>query len=735
MNCTNLPVALTSFVGRDADLSHLRRLLREDRIVTLAGPGGCGKTRLAVEAARALLDGHPDGAWFVDLSSLTGRGLVVSTVAQTVRLSRHGPPDLEGLVAWLGEKQVLLILDNCEHLVQEAAAVAEALVRGCWQLRLLATSREPLGVEGERVFRVGALSEPDAVRLFVDRAQHADAAFQLDVARPSVEAICRRLDSMPLALELAAAHAAAMAPAQILERLDKRFRLLVGGRSRVSRHQTLRATVEWSEALLSEPERRLFRRLGVFVDGFDLEAAEAVAGGPDLPAEEVLVLLKGLVERSLVQFDQGEGRGRYRLLETLREHALGRLVEADEARRMREAHAAHYMQVARRQDQLSPHVDWALMLKELGNLRAALQNTQSSGSALFAPLAAWLGIFFLGSAWQGEGRSWMEAALATEPDDLYIHFRLAWGLGMLANLQGDVSAALQYGRMALANCEERSDKVGTARVLSNLAANERMAGDQEAALGYAQRALRLARETGDKLVLRLALAELAATQVDAGDLEGALVAARESVALATVIGEPILLRNCLNLLVRVHRTRGEVDTALAVQRDAICVDQPYVFEDLMSLANMVDLLTVTAHHESAVRLAGAVESNDEQLGFKVTHAAYFREALAQAVQALGPRATHIRESGQRMSIEEAKAFALREPGTDPFPGVRLTRREVEVARLVRAGMTDAQIGKKLFISARTAESHMESVRNKLGVSTRAEVAAWVAVQLPAEETP
>jgi len=282
----------------------------------------------------------------------------------------------------------------------------------------------------------------------------------------------------------------------------------------------------------------------------------------------------------------------------------------------------------------------------------------------------------------------------------------------------------------LAICEQRSDKVEAARVLSNWAAVETRAGDSEAALDYAQRAEQLARESGDQPVLRVALANLSRSQVVSRDLEAALVAAKESVEVATELGEPFGLRQSLNVLVEAHRARGEVDTALVTLREALRIDQPSKAADLESLANMVALLSLSGHPQEALRLAGAVQANSQQLGIGSAPDPSLYKALDEAIEVLGPRAASIRESGRQMSIEEARAFALREPGSEPVPGVRLTRREVEVARLVRAGMTDAQIAKNLFLSVRTAETHVENVRNKLGVRTRAEVAAWAAMNLP-----
>jgi predicted ATPase len=391
---TNLPAALTGFVGRELEIAEAGELLRRARVVTLTGPGGCGKTRLAVEIARAQIAEHPDGACFVDLSALADPVLVVGAVATAAGIGGASVPDLATLVQQLGELEAVVLLDNCEHVIGETAVVADALARGCPRLRLPATSREPLRTEGERVYRVGGLSETDSIRLFVERAQDRDSRFQLaETGKAMVAAICRRLDGLPLALELAAALAASMAPADILARLG--WQLLQDDRSAVSRHRSIRTTLDWSTALLSEPELVLYRRLGVFVGGFDLEAAEAVVSGPHLPGREVVPLLRRLVERSLVEFEQADGPGRYRMLETVREHALGRLIEAGEVDELREAHARHYAELSWRifRNALSDRPVPPLppdRLQELGNFWAALDHTRVTRSPTFARLVSGL---------------------------------------------------------------------------------------------------------------------------------------------------------------------------------------------------------------------------------------------------------------------------------------------------------------------------------------------------------
>ncbi|MEA2616275.1 MAG: hypothetical protein QOE72_2058 [Chloroflexota bacterium] len=342
----NLPTQLTSFVGRAAELVELGRLLDRERLVTLTGVGGGGKTRLALQAAAERSDAYPDGTWWVGLGSLTDPSLVPLTTSSALGL-REDPHRMvtERLVEYLGEQRVLLVMDNCEHVLDATAELIDILLRACVSLSVLTTSRAPLGIDGETTWRVPPLSTPadgesligsDAVRLFVDRACKVRPNFALSHDdRAAVAEICTRLDGIPLALELAAARTRVLSPPQIAAALDQRFRLLTSGRRAIARQQTMLASVEWSYALLTDEERVLFRRLAVFAGGFDLDAAESVCVGEGLNVFHILDLLPALVDKSVVAASDGP-RARYRLLETLREFGAERLAEADETDACRE---------------------------------------------------------------------------------------------------------------------------------------------------------------------------------------------------------------------------------------------------------------------------------------------------------------------------------------------------------------------------------------------------------------
>ena len=346
----HLPAQLTSFVGREAQMADVRRLLGDDRLVTLTGAGGIGKTRLAVQVATQIAAEFGDGVWYVDLAPITDPALVAVTAARALGLpDQPGRSTTDTLLRFIGDRHMLMVLDNCEHLLDATAALTTALLGACPRLTVLATSREPIGVPGEVTWRVPPLSLADeAIELFTDRARHARPDFTITGdSADTVTEICRRLDGMPLALELAAARVRALSLPEILDSLHDRFRLLTGGaRTAVRRQQTLRASVDWSHALLTEPERVLFRRLAVFMGGFDLHAAQAIAGDEELHRHQMLDLLTLLVDKSLVVAEDAGGRTRYRLMETVRQYALEKLGESGEADEVRDRHRDHYTAMA-----------------------------------------------------------------------------------------------------------------------------------------------------------------------------------------------------------------------------------------------------------------------------------------------------------------------------------------------------------------------------------------------------
>src|SRR5215216_666932 len=430
----NLPIQLTSFIGREKEIVEVKRELLGDRFVTLTGPGGTGKTRLALQVGAELLELFPDGVWLVELASLSDSILVPQTVAAVLGIRESaGRPILTLLTDYLRNKELLLILDNCEHLLSSSAQLVTSLLQACPYLCILATSRESLNIPGEFSFRVPSLSIPEmrhlpslaeltqyeSVQLFIERAEIMQPGFALtDTNAPAITQICQRLDGIPLAIELAVARVKVMPLEQVTARLDNRFRLLTGGsRTALPRHQTLRALIDWSHDLLSKAERTLLRRLSVFAGGWTLEAAEAICAGERLERDEVLDLLTQLVNKSLVISDhESEAEARYRLLETIRQYARERLVEAGGGEKVRDRHLAYYLKFAERTEPelRGPHqIAWLDRLeKEVDNLRAALEWALDVNVEAGLRMASALLWFWHIRSGKSEGIDWLERALS-----------------------------------------------------------------------------------------------------------------------------------------------------------------------------------------------------------------------------------------------------------------------------------------------------------------------------------
>jgi predicted ATPase/class 3 adenylate cyclase len=522
----NLPGQLSAFVGREREVPEVRRLVESSRLVTLTGAGGCGKTRLALQAAAELLGEARDGVWFVDLAPLTEAEQIPDAVADALGLTdAGGPPRLESLTESLREQDTLVVLDNCEHVIDDAAKLCGQLVRDCPRLRILATSREPLGLDGEHVYRVPSLSLPpaeveavdevagsDAVRLFVDRAQAHYSGFVLDEqAVPLVASVCRRLDGIPLALELAAARLSSMSIQQVSQRLDQRFRLLTGGsRNAMPRQQTLQAAVDWSFSLLSQAEREVLRRLSVFAGGFELEAAEAICAAGGVDAFDVLDLLGSLVDKSLVVADRTLESVRYRTLETIRQYAAQELLRSggeDEAVAARDRHAGYYLGLAQEAaPALQGHGqgDWLRRLDpEWENLRATAAHLADQGRTDdVLRLGVWLQWFAL-SRGHTDVLAWLRSGVdpaAAEPDTLHASALVAvgWLTGLLLRLDADARAfAGRCAERALAMACELGDRRLEARALLVQGSVAYFRGDVAGLRQAGQEGLEIARGIGD----------------------------------------------------------------------------------------------------------------------------------------------------------------------------------------------------------------------------------------------
>jgi predicted ATPase/DNA-binding CsgD family transcriptional regulator len=582
----NLPAQVSSFIGRDAELAEVCRLVGGSRLVTLTGPGGAGKTRLALQVAAGLLGGAGDGVWFADLAPVGDADLVAVTVADVLGVRQEpGRPALETLVEALGGQGLLVVLDNCEHVIGACAKLADALLRSCPNLALLATSREPLGIDGERVYRVpsmgtpadgdglGAIRASEAVRLLEDRAAAQGVSLAWDGPAAEVAGrICRRLDGIPLAIELAAARLRVMPSAELDARLDERFSLLTGGsRAGLPRQQTLQAMVDWSWELLTGAERAVLARLSVFAGGFGLAAAEAVAGRPALPAGEVLGHLGALVDKSLVQFEATPaGQGRYRLLETVREYAAGQLEALGPAAAgaARAAHRDYYLTLAEAAGPQLVAADQAAWLDrldaELGNLRAAIAFSLSDADP--EPglrLATSLREFWQARGHAAEGASALQAFLdasAAQGRTLSRARALAAAARLLEKTDGYAIAG-EYCEEALAIARAAGDENLAAEALYEGAWVLLRRGQPGAALPLIEPGLSLARRLGEPhLTARLLTARFYARYID-GNPAGAALDAAESLRLFRQAGDRLQAGATLGNLGCIELSDGELDAA------------------------------------------------------------------------------------------------------------------------------------------------------------------------------
>ena len=598
----NLPVSLTSFVGRHAEMEEIAALFTSSRLVTLAGAGGCGKSRLATQVARNVLERFPEGAWIVELAPLTDPSLVVSQTAAVLGIREApGRSLLENMCEVLRPRAFLLILDNCEHLLSASGSLAAALVKACPKARILATSRETLGVAGETVFRVPPLGVPDvqdpkqirrreagrfeSVRLFAERAGAALPTFALNDQNAAIAAqICARLDGIPLAIELAAARIRVLPIGQILSRLEDRFRLLTAGSPGALPHQqTLRAAVDWSYELLNEPERALFQRVSVFAGGASLEAVEAVTAGDAFAEEDVLDLLTHLVDKSLLTPEEGVGgTARYRLLETLREYGRSRLAESGTQERCMERHARYFAKLA---DEAAPELTgpdqsrWLEVLEgDHDNLRRAIDWGIGSGANVERPavalgIAASLWRFWLVRGYFSEGRRRLASALAlpSEKVDPRVRAKALRGAAVLARAQSDYERARALVEESIAAARSDGDKAGLAESLQELGNIADGQGDHAAARKQYEESLALRRELGDRRGLAGLLHNLGVVTQAQGDLAHARELYTESLAINRELGNEAWEAAALNALASVALEQEDYASTRTFQEQSLAI--------------------------------------------------------------------------------------------------------------------------------------------------------------------
>jgi predicted ATPase/DNA-binding NarL/FixJ family response regulator len=764
---SNLPAQRQALIGRDAEAAKLRQRLMdaETGLHTLTGTGGCGKTSLAIHVARGLLDAFADGVWLVELAPLSDPALVEHAIATVLGVREAAGRSLrEEVIAFLRPRALLLILDNCEHLIEACAQVVDGLLAGCPDVRILATSRELLRISGEVAWSVPPLATPDpqhlpaphllvdfpAVRLFVHRAQSVRPDFALGPDNAAeVAQVCARLEGLPLALELAAARTRAMSVGQIAARLDISFRLLVGGsRTAPSRQQTLEATLDWSHDLLTTPERTLFRRLSVFAGGFDLDAAESVCADEMLERGDILDVLTRLVDRSLVVVEQQSGEARYRLLEPIRQYVLERLRESGELEGVRARHALHYRALAERieWELWGPHQAPCLerLERDQDNLRAGLTwyDERPEEVEAFRVFVVALSRFWHTRGKLSEGLSWLHRALHKPVERVTRGWVtvLIW-TSSLAHHHGDLDEAVALGEQAVAASRQLGDPLFVGSALMTL--GDDLIGpaeDLERAISLAVEAVEVLRSTGERgrRALSVAVAILGGVTRLQGDDERATVVLEEAVEVTRDVGNTWAVAMSLQDLAQVALEQGKTERAAALFTDCLALARELADSRRVAecLEGFGEIAAETGRAERAARLLAAAQSVRDANGSSIepVDRAMHARSLTAARQRLGETAFKAAwDAGAGTSLEHSIEAALAhegltstaaEPSSGPNEAALLSAREWDVVELIARGLTNPQIAEELVISRRTADRHVSNILDKLGFATRGQIAAW-----------
>jgi predicted ATPase/DNA-binding CsgD family transcriptional regulator len=748
---SRLPAATTSFVGRRRELTDLQRLLSDARLVTVAGAGGVGKTRLALRAAARVRPVFPDGVHLVELDALREPALLAQVVAEGVGLRAASVEPGERLTEYLADKRLLLVLDNCEHLVDECAAMVGTLLAAAPNLRVLATSRHLLGVEEEQVMRVAPLPVAEqvagmarsaAVSLFVDRATAVDPAFVLDERnREQVLSICRRLDGVPLAIELAAVWVRALSVGEIMDRLDDRFTLLAkGSRTAPIRHQTLADTLDWSCQLCSRAERLLWARLSVFAGGFDIDAAEDVCTDGDIDRTQIPSLIESLVDKSILVAQPD--RRRYRMSESVREYGLGLLTASGHEVIFRTRHGRYYRELARRYDAESfgpRQIEWIQhLLSEHPNIRTALEFalTGSGRAEIATEMASTMREFWYSGGLLCEGYRWLRRALVLDTEPTSRRGHALWACSFIGVSLGEVEAASEM----LTECAELAETLDEPVLRADHALGTGFAalrrGDTREATALLERAVAGYRKIGGPRRLLNSLIVLAMANLF-GRHERGVQAAAEALELCQA--HKATWQECYALYaVAVHEWRssryrqGEALLRRAIRgRSAV--------PDWSVLAQMVEVLawcvSASGRSRRAARLLGAAHAVYRHSGiragilpFRVIDDQIADNACAE----IGVDQFHAEfNAGLGYSIEQVVEEALRTRTPTPPSRARtgtaspLTRRQSQIAELIAQGLTNREIAGRLTIAQRTADAHVANLLTKLGFTTRAQVATWV----------
>jgi len=720
---SNLPHHLSSFVNREADLRSLKALLRSARIVTLVGTGGAGKSRLAAELAKANLSQWPDGAWWVDLEAAED---VAGAVLATLELPGRGSAQ-DVIYSWLAARRAMLVLDNCEQLVADCAGFSQAALEHCPELTIIATSREALGVSGEVRWPVSSLRDADALQLFEARARLVAPAFKLDSpGHGQVSLICERLDRLPLAIEMAAARLDVMSEHELLTNLNDRFRLLTSGsRHAPRRQQTMAATIDWSHRLLTDDETRLFRRLAVFQGGFTLDAVEAVCA--DGPAAKVMGLLGGLVQKSMAVADRLEdGKTRYRLLESNHAYATDRLRDSDELDAMQGRHYAYLLSCVRSREIAKQR--WKT--RESANLWAALawarENTDDMGLALALEVADY--------DFTDHARA---RALVL---DLVDHSNAGGAprskaldlAARLAMRQADHASARQLADSSVTVAREVGDSELIAHALRGAGGVYHAAGELDPAARMYEEALSHLKGSGDQRFAIEIKNHLGVLATERGQYREGLEILTECVAFSRSENDELSTARYLESMANAELGLGDLDGAATSWRESLSAFHQLndAWGTIWCFGGLSLVAEAHGDYERALRLA-AVESRmsrEWSLSAWPLRVSQLDEACKRARSRLGAKKSESAwNNGLTMSTARAMEYAVGEEKAQTQTSselLLLSRREREVVALVASGMTNKQIADRLFIAERTAEGHVERIRNKLGVRSRTEVATW-----------
>jgi predicted ATPase/DNA-binding CsgD family transcriptional regulator len=759
-----VPAPLTGFIGRERELPEVAALVLAERLVTLIGAGGVGKTRLAIEAAVSVRSVFADGVDLVDLSAVAAAPMLPGTIAAALGIEeRAGPASADRLAAVLRPQHRLLVLDNCEHLREACAALAAGLLGRCPQMSVLATSRESLAVPGEVTWRVPSLTFPwpehlpalnelenfEAAALFLARARAAQPGLSLgpaDVA--AVTSICFHLDGIPLALELAAARVGAMGLEAIARRLTGSFELLARSGGGPARHQTLQASVEWSHQLLADDECALFRRLAIFAGGWTLEAAEAACAGAPVPTGHVARLLAALADKSLVQVERPDHGTRYRLLEVIRAFAHERLAASGEETDLRMRHAQYFAEFGARSAPLligPQQADRARHLdQETENLRAARRWCAEN------PARAGLGLRLASGLWEywhirgrlDEGSGWLAEALSAAAEPADARAAALNGLGVLEMLRGKYDRGLELFRQSINLFTELGDLRGQSRALSHLGNGLALTGDAQGSRRVFDEGLAVADESGDdwQLAFALYLGGWAATV--SGDAAAARPLVTRSRDLFARTGDRRGVGYALGGLGTAMMLAGETAEAVPVLRESMCIfsELPERWGVLVVADMLAEAEAAAGHWAMVATLAGLVNSLGERIGGRLFphQQGSLDELTARAEAELGAAFADARRAGQAIGRSDGIATALWPDEAEPRQTALasdwpLTAREHEVADLVTAGLTNRQIAGRLFISERTVDTHVARILAKLGCTSRAQVAAIVATSRRSRE--